>query len=470
VDLRVAEAVAFAALVIAAPAAARANGAFPAAEAVLVPADRPQEITLVTNFGVVLSEDGAQTWSWSCEQETNALGMLYQLGPAPRRRLFAVANQQVVYSDDATCSWRIAGGLVAGQSVTDVFPDPTNADRVLAIAVGSAIYSVFESADGGATFGTMLYQGGAGETVTSVESARSDPRVVYVALMGADQSPRLARSGDGGAHWTVSDLGAGAVAVLGPGIPRIIAVDPADAATVLLRWSSVAGGEAIAVTHDGGATATRTLDIEHYFTSFARLGDGALMLSAVVAVSPAQKAGLFLSHDGGATFQENDAVPGVQAIAARGGTLYAATDNFGDGYALGVSTDEGASFQPVMRFDQIGSIMACLRANAQCQASCEALAGNGLGSPGMIWDEAVCKAGTGMPSGAGGSAPAGSGGVGGGAAGAGAAGSGGSAGGTHHSSGGGCSLAPGPHDADLGGLVVAVALLALGRRRFRPRS
>ncbi|HEY7376649.1 MAG TPA: hypothetical protein VIF57_31105 [Polyangia bacterium] len=466
--MRVAEAAAFAALVIAAPAAARANGAFPAAEAVLVPADRPQEIMLVTNFGVVLSEDGAQTWSWSCEQETNALGTLYQWGPAPRRRLFAVANQQVVHSDDATCSWQIAGGLVASQSVTDAFPDPTNADRVLAIAVASALYAVFESADGGATFGTMLYQGGAGETVTSVESARSDPRVVYVALMGADQSPRLARSGDGGAHWTVSDLGA----VLGPGIPRIIAVDPADAGTVLLRWSSVAGGEAIAVTHDGGATATRTLDIEHYFTSFARLADGALMLSAVVAVSPAQKAGLFLSHDGGATFQENDAVPGVLALAARGGTLYAATDNFGDGYALGASTDEGASFQPVMRFDQIGSIMACLRANAQCQASCEALAGNGLGSPGMIWDEAVCNAGAGGVGGggAGGGAPAGTGGLGGGAAGT--AGAGGSAGGTPHSSGGGCSLAPGRRGAHLGGLAAAaaLALLADRRRRLRARS
>jgi hypothetical protein len=456
VDLRVAEAAALAALVIAAPAAARANGAFPAAEAVLVPADRPQEIMLVTNFGVVLSEDGAQSWSWSCEQATNALGMLYQLGPAPRRRLFAVADQQVVYSDDTTCSWRIAGGLVAGQSVTDVFPDPTNADRVLSIAVASAIYSVFESADGGATFGTTLYQAAGGETVTSVESARSDPRVVYIALMGADQSPRLARSSDAGAHWAVSDLGT----VLGPGIPRIIAVDPADAGTVLLRWSSVAGGEAIAVTHDGGATAARTLDIEHYFTSFARLADGALMLSAVVAVSPAQKAGLFLSHDGGATFQENDAVPGVFAIAARGGTLYAAADNFGDGYALGASTDEGASFQPVVRFDQIGSIMACLRSDPQCQASCEALAGNGLGSPGMIWDEAVCKAGTGMPSGAGGSAPAGTGGMGGGTAGA-----GGSAGGTHHSSGGGCSLAPGPRGADLGGPAAAIALLAIRRRR-----
>jgi hypothetical protein len=90
------------------------------------------------------------------------------------------------------------------------------------------------------------------------------------------------------------------------------------------------------------------------------------------------------------TFQENAAVPTVLALGHRDGRLYAATDNFSDGYALGVSSDEGATFGPVVRFDQIGSVMPCLRANAQCQASCRALAGTGFGSPGKIWEESVC--------------------------------------------------------------------------------
>jgi hypothetical protein len=460
IAVRAARAVALAVLVVAAPAVARADGAFPAGEGVLVPADRPQEIMLVTNFVLVSTEDGGATWTWSCEQDTNALGVLYQLGPAPRRRLFAVANQQVVFSDDATCSWQIAGGMLAGPSVTDVFPDPVNADRVLAIGSAAGVYAVFESADGGATFGAMRLQGAAGELVTSVESARSDPRVVYVASMGAGQSPRLARTGDGGASWTMNDL----TADLGPGLPRIIAVDPADPDTVILRWSSTAGGEAIAVTHDGGTSALKTLSIDHYFTSFTRMPDGALVLSAVAAVSPAQKSGLFVSHDGAASFQENDAVPGVLAVAQRGGVLYGATDNFGDGYALGASSDEGVTWQPVVRFDQIGSIKACLRSNAQCQASCEALAGNGLGSPGKIWDETVCSA-TSAPGGAGGGAPGGTGG-------AGTAGSGGATGtggGGHHASGGGCTLVggvPGPGIA-AGAAVAALFTIAMRRRRRR---
>jgi hypothetical protein len=455
--MRAAEALAVAGVVMGIAAAARADGAFPAGEAVLVPPDDPQEIFLVTNFGVVLSEDGGATWSWSCEQDANALGTFYQLGPAPRRRLFAVANQQVVYSDDATCSWQTGGGLLAGQAVTDLFPDPMNADRVVAIGTANTISSVFESADGGATFGAMLYQPSGGDIVSSVEIARSDPGVVYVALLDQDQHPQLARTGDAGGHWTVNDLAAD----LGVGLLRIIAVDPSDADTVLLRWSSVDGGEAIAVTHDGGLTASKPLSIPHYFTSFARMPDGALVMSAVVAVSPAVKAGLFVSRDGALTFQENDTVPGVLALAQRDGVLYAAADNFADGYALGASSDEGTTWRSVVRFDQIASIMGCLQTNPQCQASCEALAGKGLGSSGQIWDEAVCTAGA-APSGSGGAGAAT------GAAGAGAGGAAASsAGGGHDSSGGGCALAPGavyPSPAQTI-LVAAFIVMALWRRR-----
>ena len=455
--MRAAEAVAVATLVIVAPAAARADGAFPAPQAVLVPADRPQEIILATNFGLVISEDAGQTWSWTCEQDGNALGTFYQLGPAPRHRLFVVANQHVATSDDGSCSWQVAGGLLADQSVIDLFPDPTNADRVVAIGIGSNAYTVFESADGGTTFGSTLYQASGGDAVNGVEIARSDPRIVYVALTSPDRTPKLARSDDGGAQWTVNDLSAG----LGPGFVSIVSVDPDDANTVLLRWSGADGSDAIGVTRDGGATVAKTLSIPNYFTSFARMPDGALVVSGIVSVSPALRPALFVSHDGGASFQENDAVPGVLALAQRGGILYAAADNFQDGYALGASSDEGTTWQPVVRFDQIRSILACLQTNAQCQASCEALAGKGLGSSGKIWDEAVC---TGNP------ATAGTG----GSSGTGAAGSGGAGAGNGGAAGGapgcGCALVAGRSHADVEAAVLGVALLVIGLLRTQARA
>jgi hypothetical protein len=285
--------------------------------------------------------------------------------------------------------------------------------------------------------------------------------------MGADKVPKLARSGDRGAHWTVSDLSA----ALGPGMPRIIAVDPDDADTVLLRFASATGGESLAVTRDGGATATKSLTIPFYFTSFARMPDGALVVSGVVAVAPALTPALFVSHDRGASFKQNDAVPGVLALGQRGGILYAAADNFSDGFALGASSDEGATWQPVVRFDQIGSITACLRGDPQCQASCEALAGKGIGSPGMIWEEAVCTAsGTSGTSGGGGSAGTGSAGSGGG----------GSAGGgvAPRPSGDHCAVARDRSAPGAGALALAAGWLTImvvrrsprrSRRRAEPR-
>ena len=452
--MRAADAAALVALAMAVPAAVRADGAFPAGEAVLVPADRPNEITLVTNFGVVRSEDGGQSWTWSCERDENAFAIFYQLGPPPRRRLFAIANDHVIYSDDATCGWQVAGGLLASQVATDVFADPTNADRVVAIAVAGGAHGVFESADGGATFGSTLYQASGGDVVNGVEIARADPRILYLALMGTDRSPKLARSDDGGVQWTVRDLSAD----LGAGSVRIIAVNPSDPDTVLLRWLGAAGGEAIAVTRDGGATVAKALSIPNNFTSFAQMPDGTLVVSGTAFINQEQVPALFVSHDGGASFERNDAVPRVRAIAQRSGILYAATDNFTDGYALGASSDEGRTWQPVVRFDQIGTIMACVQDDPQCQASCAALAGKGVGSPGKIWEETVCT-------GAAGAAGAGGAGAGGGG---GAAGNGG---GGSRASGGGCTLAPAGSSGDVFAgrfaIVLIVGAIVCARRPRR---
>ena len=66
--------------------------------------------------------------------------------------------------------------------MTDAFLDPVSGTRVLAIGVVNQMYSLFQSTDAGATFGPALYQAAAGQTMTSVEIARSDPNVVYLAL------------------------------------------------------------------------------------------------------------------------------------------------------------------------------------------------------------------------------------------------------------------------------------------------
>src|SRR6516164_4674656 len=69
------------------PAPSRADGAFPDSQTILVPAAHPDEVILVTNFGLILTEDGGTTWNWSCEGTANAFGTFYQQSPPPRRRM-----------------------------------------------------------------------------------------------------------------------------------------------------------------------------------------------------------------------------------------------------------------------------------------------------------------------------------------------------------------------------------------------
>ena len=373
-------------LLAAASARALANGAFPDAQSVIAPTDRPQELILPTNFGLVISEDGGQSWQWSCEREANAYGLLYQQGPAPRHRLFAVANDHIAFSDDGSCGWQTASGAVEGEAVTDVFPDPNDADHVLAVAYAGGIFGVYPSRDGGTTFEAPLYQAPAGDGIGGVEIARSDARIIYAAMTNAATTePKLARSRDGGATWTVTELGP----MLGLGIARIIAVDPENPDVVLLRLLGP-DGQSIALTRDGGATATTTLSIAGEFTSYVQLASGARLVGAVV--DSGTTAALYRSHDGGVTFEMVANPPSIRGLSRRGDTVYAATDNFGDGYALGASTDEGTSWSAVMSYGQIQAILGCVRDDAQCQATCQALAGQGMMSPGMIWEPTVCSA------------------------------------------------------------------------------
>jgi hypothetical protein len=365
------------------PRAARGDGAFPDSQSILTLASRPNEIALVTNFGVVLSEDAGQTWLWSCEQAENSLGYLYQYGAPPRNRMFALSGDKLAHTDDETCGWQVAGGLATGRGLTDFFPDPSNADRVLAVAFdyGATTNSVLASDDAGTTFASVLFTTAPRDGISGVEIARSDPRTIYITTsITATNGAMLVRSTDGGVTWQSDDLSP----TLGPGTARIIAVDPADAQRVLLLFRSPAS-QSLALTRDGGKTVATVLapsGSAAYFNSYARTASGTVLIGGSdAAANPI----LYASHDGGQTFAPlTNQPPHIRALAARGPSVYAATDNFGDGYALGISSDEGSTWRPLMSFDQMGAIIGCLKAS--CQALCEQQATMGL------WSESTCTA------------------------------------------------------------------------------
>jgi hypothetical protein len=209
-----------------------------------------------------------------------------------------------------------------------------------------------------------------------VESAASAPLTVYVAAYEPpDLRPRLARSTDGGATWTMLDL----EPFLGNNQFRIVAVDRQDPRRLFLRVLEP-GGESLAVSRDGGETFTSAVDVDGNLTAFVRLASGAVLVGGIVN----SQGVAFRSRDGGDTFEEVPGPPRLRALAERGGRLYAATDNFRDGFAVAVSDDEGKTFQPLLRYDQVAGVKPCVA--AACAESCRREAAVGL------WSAEICPA------------------------------------------------------------------------------
>ncbi len=367
-------------LIISAARPARGDGAFPDSLQILLPADRPNEIGLATNFGVMLSEDTARTWQWVCEVEGLQYATLYQVGPPPLNRFFAASIHGVVSSDDLACTWRVAGGLFAGAVGRDVFPDPSDPDHVLAIALPIQGQAVFESTNGGLTFDSVLHQADPQETPVGVEIAASDPRTIYVAgYFGPGVRPYVMRTFDGGATWETIDL----QQVVGSNPVRIIAVDRSNPRRLYLRVQAAAY-EDLAISDDGGTTLMRPVRIMGQMGGFAVLPSGTIVVGGVANVGTTKTGAAFRSRDGGLTFEPWPNPPRVRALAHRDGMLFVAGDNFNDGFALAVSTDEGTTLTPILRYEDVSAVKPCV--HAACGTACAYEASI------TLWPPSVCDA------------------------------------------------------------------------------
>jgi MYXO-CTERM domain-containing protein len=425
---------------------ARANGALPASLGIILPADRPQEIVLATNFGLLLSDDGGQSWLWTCEQGFSTGGYLYAQSAPPRRRLLAVSfTYGLVFSDDGSCSWRRAGGALAGAVASDYFVDGTNPERVVALAWSSSgggagtAQALYGSTDGGATFDdNPLYKPAPDVVLSGVEIARSDPDVVYLGMYRATSlgyEPLLGRSADGGRSWTMASI---AAAGLGASSYGILAVDPEDPDVIYLRVSEV-GMESVAVSRDGGSTFSKPLTVKDgSLTAFARLASGTVLAAATSADADGGVAAAgFRSTDGGRTFGDWTLTPQPRllGLAERDGTLYLSADDLRDGWAIATSTDEGVTVRPLARYTDVRGIKPC--AATACGAACLYEASLG------VWPDGICPSTTG-PRGDGGRDPTASG------------------------SGCGCSITP-PATSGSPAAASALALAVVGVLRRRRR-
>jgi hypothetical protein len=229
--------------------------------------------------------------------------------------------------------------------------------------------------------------------MVGVEIARSDPSRWYLSMiLNASSQPTIETSTTAGRSFTESrpDL-----TVLGDTpLLLIAAVDPDDAQTIYFRATGMTK-DALAISTDGGRSVTVPLRLTTHMSSFLRRTNGTLLV-AQEAPAGATVGGGFQSPDGGRTFMPWNASIVARGLAERGGMLFAANDVRDNGWAAGVSTDNGASWTPILRFEDPHTPKAdCTRLARICPGSSRpsdgGLAEGGLDAAGGAVDAAPRK-------------------------------------------------------------------------------
>lgn len=354
--------VAAALVVCASPASG--DGAFPDAQAILLPAGQPDRIILATSFGLLTSDDAGGRFEYTCHDAVSEGGRLYGAVAAPGTRVLSVTASSVVHTDDLGCSYAAATGVGGGGYAFDVFPDPTLPSRVFAVVLPDAMgervpMSVYVSDDAGSTFDRALFTAPITAFITGVESAASDPSVIYVTWFDTPKvHPRLSRTRDGGASWTTVDL----EPFLGGAEARLAAVSRTDPDDVALRVISRDDEkrliDRLSITRDGGLTFQSALTlVDEEMTAVLRRPNGDVWVTARAGMQPRG----YRSRDGGRSFAAWALPLRVRGLAERAGVVYAATDDLLDGFALARSNDDGESWTPVLKFADIAAVASCRR-------------------------------------------------------------------------------------------------------------
>lgn len=336
---------------------AHANGRMPGATEFRVGMSDPRHLIARATYGLVQSFDGGASWEWICEQAIDVVG---EADPpmaltADGKLILLPPTGGVLISRDHGCTWAEAPPPLQGVKAVDLTSDPSDPAHVLIVTstideiddAGLVSYSnvLIETRNDAASW----QQAGSLPSdfkVETVEIAPSDPRRIYVSGT-ASESPLIGvieRSDDGGASWERTTV------ELPPtsGSLFISAVDPGDPDRLWIRVP--AQGDrfgllpaSLLISTDKGATFAMLAATRMGMLGFALSPDGAQLAYG----GPFD--GLFVGPaDGSGPFAR---VAGVQVRCLRwnAGGLYACGSEPQDPFSVGLSVDDGATFEPIYR-------------------------------------------------------------------------------------------------------------------------
>lgn len=333
-----------------APLAAEANGRFPSAQHFIGgPAGSAERLAVRSTFGLLTSSDRGQTWTFFCE---DLLGLSNtSLWDAPIQltgdgSLLAGLPDGLARLRDGCSSVRVAE--VGGDFSADLTASGDGRTVFWIGSSGAAGNRVLASTDGGATFAA---RGAArdGVLLETIEVSEVDSERVYVTAVQLD--PRafiLLRSTDGARSFQELPLASDEISGA-----YLAGLDPRDRDGVWLRTplrsDGGVAGTALRYSRDGGARFETVASTRGPMLGFAIAPDGTVFYGG-------PDDGLWRGRVG--DFRRvNDLSP--SCLRVHDGALYACANHLRTGWAVGRSRDEGATFDPLLRFESISGPPSC---------------------------------------------------------------------------------------------------------------
>lgn len=321
----------------------------------------PTHMAARATFGIMSSDDGGANFEWRCSYALRFDSAIENppVVPLPSGRLLAGTFGGLTRTDAAQCELEPSSTTI-DQYVIDLDADPALAGGVYAtVSPGGIANRILYSADEGQTFvdrHTMPVD----VLLERLVVAPSSPMRVYVsgAIPRTDTTARRVfvwRSDDAGATLAEVEL----TLVEGERNIHVLAVDPLDPDRVVARTTRLEFDDLpdrLLLSEDGGLTF-RTLLSTPKIAGAAFVADDANPGRSTLYVG-GRVEGLFRSDDLIAATRVNDV--SIHCLASSGANeLWACGDGLLGPFALGRSTDRGATFEPRLQFDDIHNRTGC---------------------------------------------------------------------------------------------------------------
>ncbi|MEO5731690.1 MAG: hypothetical protein ABI134_27400 [Byssovorax sp.] len=382
---------------------ALANGRFPAAGQIAVDPSDPTHLLVRTTYGLNVSHDNGAHWSWICE---SAIGYGGTEDPmvaiTADGSIIAGIFEGLSASHDQGCQWDFAQAGLKDRYVIDLATErasPKNSVLLISNSIGGSMFltQLWETKDNATTWTVAGVDMPADFLGLTLDAAPSDPSRVYV-------SGRYGKPGYEGAIERTNDRGKTWQKLLIPGsndlaLPYIGGIDPQNPDVVYVRLDADKTDQLV-VTKDGGTTWQNIFKSTGNLLGFAVSPDG-----LTIAVG-GDTDGLWTAPSSTLEFTQVSKIS-TRCLTWTTAGLYACADEFVDGFAAGVSTNQGKTFTPVMHLQLLCGPLACA-ATTTTGAMCP----DAWGATKLAIGGATCEAsgastgtnttaGTGIPTGAG---------------------------------------------------------------------